>query len=250
MGRWQTGTFSDSNDVGLYWHGQAFIISRTDTTALQRKMEEPYGKVPGLGVPARWINDTVCFTAHSRLYCNNRICQYAKVREVKKGVITNSAVLKASYGSLSREQVGANRRITIGTFSYGEHYGNMELYLLSHDLGLMPLPASYNGRTDFSFLVYVSPGGKASLYTLLPQQLTDEEQELINALQAAFGRQPKGIFGHMVTTDGRIFPARYLKGVYRPADRKWTFTDHLYSPLNDDLYQVNVCRWNREKHKK
>ena len=231
-GRWQTGTFPDDNSVGLYWHGVAYPAQGTDTTALQRKMEKRYGKVPGLGIPARWVNDTVCFTAHSQLYCNNRICNYSKVREVKKGVITNGAELHTKHGSLSEEHSFCNQTITIGAYQYSQHYGKVELYLLRRDLGAMPLPESYKGKTNFSFLVYVSPDGKAGLHTLLPKQLTGEEQELINALKTAFDRLPKGIFGHMVTTDGRIFPARYLEGYYVPKTRKWMFTDYLFDKRN------------------
>lgn len=242
-GYWQIGKLQEGKNAktGLYWHHWSYPYPGTDTTVLQKKMEERYGYVRGYGVPARWINDTLCFTAHSRLYCNTRICNYAKLQEVKQGELTDGAVLRVRHGSLSEEQSDFNRRMTKGTYRYEEHYGHTELYLLSRDLGAMPVKDDYNGRTAFSFLVYVNPDGKACLHTLLPKQLTAEEEVLTNALKTSFDRQPKGIFGYMVTIDGRIFPARYLKGIYHPANRRWAFTDHLFSQWNE-YFRIKVSQ--------
>ena len=177
-------------------------------------------------------NGSRYFTSTPFPYCNNRICLYAKRESPTPG---KTIVVKALQGSLSREQD------KLYAYSSDDNelersYGAQELYLLCHDLNKGMEQAGQTGyqeRIEFSLLLYVTPSGTIQLHILEPAQPTADEKALIEQLQKSMNRQPKGIFGHFVTTDGRIFPARYLKAT-RGKNGRWSLFDYL----SDDMNQI------------
>lgn len=170
------------------------------------------------------------FTGAFFPYCNNRICLYAKRETETTG---GHIVVKALQGSLSSEQ----DQLYLYDSSDNElerSYGVEELYLLCRDLKretTLLADTNYWGLIDFSLLLYVMPSGVIQLHILEPEQPTVIERKFIGQLQKALNRLPKGIFGHFVTTDARIFPARYLK-LHSNKRGYWRFTDYLSDRAN------------------
>ena len=217
----------------LFWRGlRAPVSSGVDSVALRRQLSKRYGTKPEQGVPARWFSGTVGMTALFHPYCNNRVCMDVAVQVFRKGTSEGDPVsLRMKPGRLSIAHFYQDK-LYYRPYKYPEltyYFGHSELDFFSRLLyGLVPRDSSYTGRQDFALLLYVDTSGKARFHTLLPDCLTAEETHCLDVLNRAMEQLPEGLFGHLLTTDGRIFPARYLNALYRPETGGWAFIDYLF----------------------
>lgn len=214
-----------------------------DSVALCRKLEQRYGTIAEKGVPASWFSGTIGVAANWFPYCNNRITMATLRYRVENGLITGMEPVKNRIGSLGQKQHEEMVPTSAQIFRYWDMYmGDMELRLFSEALQavLPPADKKYNGQCRFSFLIFTDSRGHANLYQLLPETLTAEEKACVDRLAQSVRNLPSGLFGHMVTTDGRIFPARYVEGVYRPSENKWTFSDYFFSNKREEPRRLSA----------
>lgn len=231
----------------LYWHGlHAPIPGGLDSVALRRRLVERYGEDPVYGVPARWFSGAVYNISKHYFYCNNRICMHANRKTVVNGACVRSDRMEGKAGSLARAQ--QDMLISSTEWHMSTLFGRIELEMLSCNLyGLVPRDSSYTGSQDFALLLYVDASGKACFHPLLPDALTAGEQRCLDRLNRAMALQPRWQFGYMLTTDGRIFPARYLRAAYRPETGVWRFDDYLFDRAFTPLSVPFEGHFEREK---
>ena len=211
----------------LCWYGlQAPVQAGTDSVKLRRKLVRRYGEIPVSGVPASWYSGHFGVSSVADVYCNNLLCSRVRLYRVDKGFVTGDILLKWSAGSLSELHFYEK---TISKVDWSVFIGDAELRHFSDMLQSVTgnRPVGYEGCRTYSFLLYTTQG-KTRLHVLLPRQLTTAEQHLVGRLQQAVIRLPDGLFGYMLTADGRIFPARYLEGTFHPETNRWTFQDYLF----------------------
>ena len=60
------------------------------------------------------------------------------------------------------------------------------------------------------------------------RQFVAKSKTDVTRLTQAVETLPAGRFGHFITTDGRIFPGRYLKFSYDFLSKRFTITDYLF----------------------
>ena len=212
----------DTSKVYLQWYNSRPDYARgIDRKALARTMNNRTDK----GV-ATWFTGPICLTARSRSYCHNQVAQYAKVFEVKQGEIVGGPYTLEEQRGLYSDST-ANRR-HIGITYWEELYGKDELALFANELKQQigaDTTRLFESGFDYTFLLTTDARGKAHLHLLWPKQLSTAGWEQARRLVDAVEAMPAGGFGHFVTTDGRIFPGRYLKFCYRS---RWTVEDYLY----------------------
>ena len=223
----------------LRWLGPRAYYSRgVDNARLVKDVEQQYEN------RATWFSGPVCLTASARLYCNNWLTRYAKVFEVERGqFVSGPYEVHDRQGAYSRQTTSVR---VLGVTDWDTEYGEREIARFAQDLRRQLGPDSVitaRGTTgtyshldaapsEYSFLLTTDACGKAHLHLLWPKQLSTAGWEQARRLVEAVEAMPAGGFGHFVTTDGRIFPGRYLKFCYRS---KWTVEEYLYQtrkPVN------------------
>ena len=161
------------------------------------------------------------------------VARYAKVFEVKQGEIVGGPYTLKEQRGLYSDSTAHPRHI--GITYWEEFYGKDELALFANELKQQigaDTTRLFESGFDYTFLLTTDACGKAHLHLLWPKQLSTAGWEQARRLVEAVEAMPAGGFGHFVTTDGRIFPGRYLKFCYRS---KWTVEEYLYQtrkPVN------------------
>ena len=236
----------DTSKVYLQWYNSRPDYARgIDRKALARTMNNRTDK----GV-ATWFTGPICLTARSRSYCHNQVAQYAKVFEVKQGEIVGGPYTLEEQRGLYSDST-ANRR-HIGITYWEELYGKDELALFANELKQQigaDTTRLFESGFDYTFLLTTDARGKAHLHllwsTLTGKQLEVDADSLAKApewvrqffaksktdvtrLTQAVEALPAGRFGHFITTDGRIFPGRYLRFCYDFLSKRFTVTDYLF----------------------
>lgn len=235
------------------------VLQAADSAALCLRLERRYGALGEKGVPATWFSGTLGVTANWFPYCNNRVTMKVLRYRVKKGIIQDRTFIENRFGTLAQRQYDEIKATYAQIRRYWDMYlGDIELRHFTEALQtvLPAAAAAYNGRCRFSFLILTDWCGRATLHPLLPEELTTEEKACADRLAQAVRRLPAGLFGHMVTTDGRIFPARYVEGTYHLNENKWTFSDYFFGnrrakssidTWNEANYQFRLSPWFREE---
>ena len=199
---------------------------------------------------ATWFTGPICLTARSRSYCHNQVARYAKVFEVKQGEIIGGPYTLEEQRGLYSDSTANPRHI--GITYWEEFYGKDELALFSDELKRQlgaDTTRLFESGFDYTFLLTTDARGKAHLH-LLWSSLTGNQLEVdadslakapkwvrqffaksktdVTRLTQAVEALPAGRFGHFITTDGRIFPGRYLKFNYDFLSKRFTVTDYLF----------------------
>lgn len=213
----------------LCWYGlRAPLFPGTDSMVLRRRLERRYGKIQVSGVPASWYSGRVAVSSVMDNYCHNWVCYMVGLYRIQKGFVTGYRLLQAFQGSLSCKHFDESS--LRGAMGWNWFMGDVELSYLSDMVQRVSGPVDIVGKEEYTFslLLYTDFRGKSHVHLLEPEQPIVEEQVCFAGLQMAMERLPSGLFGYMLTADGRIFPARYLKAVYKVVDNRWIFQDYLF----------------------
>lgn len=192
------------------------------------RLAKRYGRYARYGVPARWFSGSFGLSTHYRLYGGVPVCRYVRLYAVEKGVIRGTTMLQ-SHPCLPGHASAGDAQLYPWS-----RYGGREFQWLADSLAsATPRMKKYNGRTTFSLLLYEDASGTLRCIPLTSEPLNHDEAEVTYVLSRAVRKlSPMGMFSQLVTTDGRIFPFRYLWATYHPVVSgkrlgKWSFTDYL-----------------------
>ena len=201
---------------------------------------------------ATWLTGPICLTARSRSYCHNQVARYAKVFEVKQGEIVGGPYTLEERRGLYSDSTAHPRRL--GATRWEEFYGKDELALFADELKQQigaDTTRLFESGFEYAFLLTTDAAGKA-LLQLLYANLTDKNADAdVTCLAQAVEALPAGRFGHFVTTDGRIFPGRYLRFCYDFLSKRFTVTDYLFDarrPTGKDKPESTSERVARERN--
>lgn len=215
----------DTRKVYLQWYNSRPYYARgIDRKGLARTMNNRADK----GV-ATWFTGPVCLTARSRNYCHNQIARYAKVFQVKQGEIVGGPYMLKEQRGLYSDSTANPRHI--GITYWEEFYGKDELALFADELKKQigaDTTRLFDSGFEYTFLLTTDAAGKAQLHLLYANLTGKKVNADVVRLTQAVAALPAGRFGHFITTDGRIFPGRYLKVSYDFISRRFTVTDYLF----------------------
>lgn len=230
----------------LQWAGPRKYYARgVDQKALLKKLKEHSYYV------ATWFSGPICLSSYTTTapYCHTYVTTYAKAFEVEKGKFVGGPYeLKCERGEYARRQ-------QLKTFQFGPTsggYGGEELTYFSDELQQQLAPdtllAKGTATIDYSFLLTTDAAGKAHLHLLWPQRLTRQAWALVDRLSKAVEALPAGRFGHFFTTDGRIFPGRYLRFRYNFQQNRWHITDYLVDTRRPSDAPYGMSEWDHARN--
>ncbi|MDE7377743.1 MAG: DUF5030 domain-containing protein [Paraprevotella sp.] len=222
-------------------------------TKMRHALAKKYGK--GNIIPAAWYTGLIGELEQPVFYMDFTVSPYLSFTPVKQGIVSGQEMsMKFSNQTYDDEARNLKRIVTDGHWIDRIDYEQM---FFSHDVNRTWAESNRKAyaKEKFSLLLVTEENGGITIYPLLPQELTDNQKYLLADLQETVDRFPRWCFRYLYTSDGRIFPARYVYASYAP-DGKWTFIDYSrfdpkakdgiqdFSPLS--FYEKHKLEWTTE----
>ncbi len=204
-------------------------------TKMRHALAKKYGK--GNIIPATWYTGLIGELEQPVFYMGFTVSPYLSFAPVKQGIISGQmAFMKFSNQTYDDEARDLKRIVTDGHWMDRIDY---EQVFFTHDVNRAwaKAPRKAYAKEKFSLLLVTEEDGSITICPLLPKKLTDNQKNLLTVLQEVVGKFPKWCFRYLYTSDGRIFPGRYVHASYSP-DSKWTFIDYFrFDPKAKDGIQ-------------
>lgn len=206
-------------------------------------------------IPAIWYTGVIREMEQPCYYMGFTVSPYLSFTGVQQGIISeHTAVMEYSNKTNFDEAQRLKRIVADGHWLDRIDY---EQIFFSHDVNHVWTKDSMKKyeKDSFSLLLKTEEDGNITIIPLLPKELTDNQKGLLAALQNVVNLFPKWCFRHLYTSDGRIFPGRYVYASYS-SDSEWTFIDYFrfdpkakggindFSPLS--FFQKHKLEWKTE----
>lgn len=233
------------------------LNSYSGDTAAATKMRHTLAKKYGKEniIPATWYTGLIGELEQPVFYMDFTVSPYLSFTPVKQGIVSGQEMsMKFSNQTYDDEARNMKRIVIDGHWIDRIDY---EQVFFSHDVNRAWAEDNRKAYTKekISLLLVTEEDGSITIYPLLPEELTDNQKNLLADLQETVDRFPRWCFRYLYTSDGRIFPGRYVHASYAP-DSKWTFIDYFrfdpkakggindFSPLS--FFQKHKLEWKTE----
>ncbi|MBO5180609.1 MAG: DUF5030 domain-containing protein [Paraprevotella sp.] len=193
-------------------------------TKIRHALAQKYGK--GDITPATWYTGLIGELEHPVFYMDFTVSPHLSFTSVKQGAVSGRDVaMRFSNQTYYDEAQGLKRIVADGHWIDRMDY---EQVFFSHDVNRAWATDGRKtyAKDSFSLLLATEEDGSITIYPLLPKELTDNQKGLLAALQETVDKFPEWCFRYLYTSDGRIFPGRYVRATYS-SDGEWTFIDYF-----------------------
>ncbi len=209
---------------GVWSYGGALQLNRllrpdgtADDAALQ-KLRKRYDVEDGIGVTPRWLSGTVTLLRHPRAYMDFVVSPCPVLMRYVEGEMVDKVSLGDGWPDFF--SMFSPSGMLDGDWTTGLQQG---MYTFATFLNLSLLPRG--GKAKFTFLLTIRPDLRCDAELLLPREPSSAEQAAFQRLRDYIRRLHPGLFKPLYTSDGRVFPARYLEAWYGPTG--WQIADLL-----------------------
>lgn len=189
-------------------------------------------------VSAGWLNDIVIKALpEPDFYCGFFVSQFLEEYAISNGTLKLRGS-KANTGKLRQvadsildqtkwyDEKGKEKKVVVINDGRKPVENYTEATALQLYVNKANKSAKRKANASFDLLFITNNNGTTSIKSLNTTALSKDEAQLLKSLASIVRKFPKNAFGSLWTTDGRVFPARYIHADY--ADKRWKFRDYMY----------------------